>query len=67
MQVRLKKLEELERKLDSALSDIDTLKFASAKLVTEGNENALKIVGEVESHWALFRLKVQFLYYCYHL
>ena len=52
-------MEELERRLDPLLSDIDGLKCSSSKLVAEGNENAINIIGEVMNHWAVFKLKVR--------
>lgn len=60
-QGRLKKLEELDRRLDPLLSDIDGLKCSASKLLAEGNENAINIVAEVNNHWAVFKLKVKFL------
>ncbi|KAL5259033.1 hypothetical protein ACHWQZ_G009487 [Mnemiopsis leidyi] len=56
---RLKKLEELDRRLDPLLSDIDGLKCSASKLLAEGNENAINIVAEVNNHWAVFKLKKQ--------
>ena len=54
----MKKLEELEARLDPLLTDIDTLKSAASRLVAEGNDNAINIVGEVNNHWTVFKLKV---------
>ena len=47
--------------MDPLLSDIDGLKCSASKLVAEGNENAINILGEVNNHWAVFKLKVSCL------
>ena len=57
-QGRLKKLAELDKRLDIVLSDIDTLKAGAGKLLAEGNENAINIITDVNNHWAIFKLKV---------